>query len=566
MKSGKGGKSEKSAKSAQALAPLLARALDPLRVSFDDAWVGIEPTFQSKKCIKLYEKLEHDEGGEDAYFTHPYMTDKVKDVAKDIAKRFQKAKKRGASWAALFNDVEVKNDVDPWNVLRAECRFDYGGDDTFDVKFGMDPSTFEFGIKPLPVAWLLEEEFVTFLQELVFDVPMAHGLTASMYNGGGQFHIAAKCFLAGSVLADDVATRLDHPELSTWTLDWPNCDDRPLRSTARRFDAFRTLLDDYWRGAFHPKAIGVRTVEDAYFDRDFTAAASASPKTTHASRGDQFRTNFAFARAVRRAQTVDPGYWQLQHPDDDGYRPDQIGRYSEVNGNRIQIAGELHVKSGRILDPDRVREIRAPLEPGMLASEASWELRGHTSRTSARDYVEAVMLEVNHARWLAQNPKRPVRASLEQDQLLVDAERTVRKHKGPKAVDALHRAARKESLEVSKGRVKSDFIEPETLFWAAWNALPKGAKASIAREALTGFVEIVERAASVDPRGVRTDPMEEHRHRVHPLLWSALRSERASARGDRIKRELEMFERDAERYLARRPVFSQTGHAPPWGE
>jgi hypothetical protein len=552
-------------KSGQALAPQLARALDPARVSFDDAWVGLEPTFQSKKCIKLYEKLENEEGGEDEYFTHPYMVDKVHSVTKDMAKRFKKAKKRGAPWAALFDDVEVKDDVDPWNVLRSEVRFDYGGEDTFDVKFGMDPSTFELGIKPVPVAWLLEEEFVTFLQELVWDVAVEHGLSASMYNGGGQFHIAAKCMLAGSVLADDVATRLDHPELSTWTLDWPNCDDRPLRSTARRFAAFRTLLDDYWRGAFHPKAIGVRTVEDAYFDRGFMPAANGASAPLK-TRGDVFRTNFAFGRAVQRAQTIDPGYWQLQHPNDDGFRPDQIGRYSEVNGNRLQVAGELHVKSGRVLDAKRVREIKAALEPGMLASEASWELRGHMSRTSARDSIEAVMLEVNHARWLSQNPRRTVRASLEQDQLLVDAERTVRKHKGPKAVDALHREARKASFEVSKGRVKSDFIEPETLFWAAWNALPKGARAAVAREVLTGFVEIVDRAASVDPRGVRTDPMEEHRHRVHPLLWSALRGERTSARGDRVKRELELFERDAERYLARRPVFSQAGHVPPWGE
>jgi hypothetical protein len=348
-------------------------------------------------------------------------------------------------------------------------------------------------------------------------------------------------------------------------MDWPNCDDRPLRATARRFAAFRALIDDYWRGAFHPKALGVRTVEDAYFDRGF-APSAAPAMLARGTRADAFREAFAFGRAVRHAQTIDPGYWQLQHPDDDGYRPDQIGRYSEVNGNRLQIAGELHVKSGRILDPDKVRDVKAPLEPALLAREASWEMRGHMSRSSARDSVEAVMLDVNHARWLAQNPRRAVRASLEQDQLLIDAERTVRKHKGPKAVDALRRAARQENLKISKGRVKSDFVEPETMFWAAWHALPKGNKAAIAREVVSGFVEIVERAASVDPRGVRTDPMEEHRHRVHPLLWSALRSERASGRGDYVKRELEMFERDAERYLARRPVFSQAGHVPPWGE
>ena len=56
-------------------------------------------------------------------------------------------------------------------------------------------------------------------------------------NGGGQFHLSAKCSLKGSLLADDVATRLDHPELSTWIMNWPNCDDRAQRASRRRFDA-----------------------------------------------------------------------------------------------------------------------------------------------------------------------------------------------------------------------------------------------------------------------------------------------------------------------------------------
>lgn len=554
---------------AAALAPLLARSIDPERTSIDDAWVGLEPTFQSKKCIKLYEKLEDDE---DAYFAHSHMTGMVHAVARDIGRAFGKGKRKGAAWA-LFDDVEIKDDVDPWKVLRCESRFTFpNAKDTFDVKFGMDPATFELGIKPVPLQWLLDDDFVAFLQKLAFDVPAAHGLSPSMLNGGGQFHVSAKCFMQGSLLADDIATRLDHPELSTWIMDWPNCDDRALRASTRRAAAFRAVLDDYWRGSFHPKAIGVRTVEDALFDRGFDAASAATtpaglmtesgPKGTAA---DVFRTNFAFGRAMRmRAQAMEPGYWQLAHPDDDGYRPDQIARYSEANGNRLQIAGELHVKSGRVLDGKRVPELSAALEPSMLATEASWELRGHMSRTSARDYVEAVFLDVNHARWLLKNPRPKVRASLAQDQLLGEAEATIKKHKGTKALASLKRAARKESLALSKGRVKSDFVEPETLFWVAWSALSKGAKAEVAREAVGGFLDVVERATSMDPRGPRGDPMEEHRHRVHPLLWRALAQERSPVKGDRVRRELEIFESEPERFLARRPVYSQVGEPAPW--
>ena len=73
-------------------------------------------------------------------------------------------------------------------------------------------------------------------------------------------------------------------------------------------------------------------------------------KGPQGSAREVFQTNFAFGRAVRlRAQDVDPGYWQSAHPDEDGYRPDQIMRYSEGNLNRLQIAGELHVKSGDVL-------------------------------------------------------------------------------------------------------------------------------------------------------------------------------------------------------------------------
>jgi len=80
------------------------------------------------------------------------------------------------------------------------------------------------------------------------------------------------------------------------------------------------------------------------------------------------------------AQYAHPGYWQEAHPKEIAYRPDQIMRYSEVNLNRLQIAGEWHVKSGITLNPERVPELTAPLDIGMLYDEASFEDRAHMAR------------------------------------------------------------------------------------------------------------------------------------------------------------------------------------------
>jgi hypothetical protein len=200
----------------------------------------------------------------------------------------------------------------------------------------------------------------------------------------------------------------------------------------------------------------------------------------------------------------------------------------------------------------------------MLVDEASWELRGHMSRTSARDTVEAVLLDVHHARFLERRPHVKVKGTLLQDQLLADGQATVLKHAGGRVLERLQRAARAENLKVSKGRIKSDFIEPETLFWAAWKALPKGEKAAIAREVVSAFIQRVEEAASVDPRGRSADPMEPHRHRIHPLLWKALAGEKARGPRDAVHRELQRFQEDEVDLLARRPVFSQLDDPPPW--
>jgi hypothetical protein len=281
-----------------------------------------------------------------------------------------------------------------------------------------------------------------------------------------------------------------------------------------------------------------------------------------------FQTNFAFGRAVRlRAQNVDPGYWQSAHPAEVGYRPDQIMRYSEGNLNRLQIAGEFHVKSGEVLNPERVPGADVPLDQSMLYSEASWENRAQMGRTSARDYVEALLLDVHNARRLAHNPRVRVAAAgaLLQDQILVDAERTLKKHGGTKALDKLRKAAGKSNREMSRGRLSSDWIEPETLFWSAWKSLPVKHKAAIAGEVVESFAAYVENAREYDPRKAGGDPMSWHRHRVHPEIWKALAaSGRSLSTNSSAVRELAAFRADKKRYLSMRPIFSPIDEPEPW--
>ena len=176
-----------------------------------------------------------------------------------------------------------------------------------------------------------------------------------------------------------------------------------------------------------------------------------------------------------------------------------------------------------MLEADKAPELDAPLDLALLTTEASWENRAQMSRTSARDFVEALLLDVHHAQYLQAHPHVPITGSLLQDQILGDAEETLKRHGGTATLARLHGEARQLNLEASRGRMNTDWIEPETLFWAAWRVLPAGEKAALAREAIGGFLERVEQAATMDPRPEATDdPMEWHRHRIHPLLWEAL--------------------------------------------
>lgn len=545
-------------------------AKQPTTTAISEMWVGLEPTFSSRKTVKLWRKMAVDPEGEVAFFSEPTVLRKQRKLANRIRDSYRAAVEEGDD-ACMFDAVRTQKAVDPWGVERRELEFRQEDDCEFEVKVGIDPETYEFNLKPVPLLWLYEPRFVRFLQQFVWDSSEATGLAPSIAHGGGQFSFSAKTYLTGSLLADDVASRLDHPELSTWILDYPNPDDRAFRATRARKAAFEAVLASYRAGGFHPKAIGRLTVANAILDRGFAASPNPPAGLMEPARGpigsaeDVFRTNFAFARCMRvRAQGVDPGYWQSVSMEEDGYRTDQIPRYSEANAHRIQIAGERHVKSGEVLCEDRIPEFDALLERSHLYDEASWEIRGQMARTSAADFVDAVLLDVHHAAWLKENPHVIPRASILQDQLHGEAI-AVLQQRDPKRLGKLRKKAREANLAASEGRIRSDWIEPEVLFWAAWDVLPSADRAAIASEAILGFLERVENAATQDPRpGAGDDPMERHRHRIHPVLWDAIAAHPHDAPKE-VRWESGIWRDQREALEARRPQWSVVDKNPPWG-
>lgn len=559
----------------------LADVTRPDTVGFRSAWFGMEPTFTSARVLNRWRAIQTDKDAvDDDFFESPRMLRKQRKVAKEMLASYRAAQERGETWC-LFDEVERAADLDQWHVKRQNLHFSSKGcADRFTVRFGMDPETFEYSIKPVPVQWLYDARFVRFLQELVWDVPQALGLRPFVAGGGCQFSLSAKTYLTGSLLCDDITDKFNHPELSTWFFDVPSCDDRTFRATGARRAAFLRILEQYKRGSFHPRARGTPTAEDAILDRGFQPNDQPPTGLMDPTGGpigsaeEVFQTNFAFGRAVRLyAQAVHPGYWQAAHPDLIGYRPDQIMRYSEGNLNRLRISGELHVKSGQVLDGDRVPELLAPLCPSMLYDEASWENRAQYSRSTARDFVEAILLDVHRAMYLQKNPGLAPVGSLLQDQLMADAEHTLRTYGAEARLEALQKAARATNLEDSGGRIKSSFVEPETLFWEAWKVLPPRERAAIAREAIQGLIDRVQTAATCDPRrtsevsvDIDEDAMEWHRHRVSPVLWQALKADPAVlADDDPVRNELQHYLADPDRYLTRRPAWSPVAdERPPW--
>lgn len=560
----------------QPFTALLPEVRDPTRTEWDRAWFGMEPTFTDKKTLKIWQRSAKSEKSELKYFNHRYVLGMEEAVAHAMERKYRRAQRRGEAYC-LFDRVEREEDFDQWGVRRQNLHFhSHKSGPTFTVRLGLDPEVYEYSIKPVPVAWLYDDRFVDFLQQLVWDVPARFGLRPTIGQGGCQFSISAKSYLTGSLLCDDIADRLNHPELSCFTMDYPNCDDRCFRATKSRRAAFLRIIEQYWAGSFHPRAIGPIRVENAILDRGFLPAPS--PPTglisrEHMSAGpvgtfqEVFQTNFAFARAVRLlAQNIHPGYWQSAHPDSLGYRPDQIMRYSEGNLNRLRIMGELHVKSDKVLDPHEIPEFDAELAPQHLYHEASWENRAQSSRTSARDFAEALLLDVHRAQYLQKHPVVMPRRTLLQDRLLADAEETLLALGGGDRLAELRAEARKYNESESEGRIRSDFVEPEKLFWEVFFRLPEAERVQIAREAVSGFVTRVTEASSCDPRHrEEDDPMAWHRHRVLPLLWDALALDKGpTSERDIPQRELRKYQAQRDQLSARSPVWSVGKDPAPW--
>jgi len=59
----------------------------PEKTGWEHAWVGLEPTFQSRKSIKKWHKMGRVKDGENAYFVDKYMLRTQLEVARAIADR-----------------------------------------------------------------------------------------------------------------------------------------------------------------------------------------------------------------------------------------------------------------------------------------------------------------------------------------------------------------------------------------------------------------------------------------------------------------------------------------------
>jgi hypothetical protein len=565
------------------LAAALAEVRQPTRADWDSAWVTLTPAFSEKKTAKLWERLSRTAVGEDKFFSHKSTLHLEKVTAKALLNKYRQAQQSKEPWC-LFDSCERQQEPEAQLGRRRSLLFSGRGEGQSGLRIhlGMSAGTLRFHVAPLPLRWLYEPRFVRFLQELLWEVPRALGLAPTLSGGGGEFAVSAKTYLDGSLLCDDLADRFNHPELACWTMDLPRPNSRGFRATRQRRAAFNRIIEEYWAGAFHPGALGPLRVEDAFLERGFLPAVEPpeglmTKETAVAgpvgSLHEVFQTNFAFGRALPLlAHRIYPGHWQKAHPQSARYRAELLPGYSEAALSRLAIIGELQDGAVTELGTERIPEFAAGIEPSFLDDRAAWEHHAHGGRTSAEDFVEAILHEVHRARYLQRHPSVQPRASLLQDQLLADADETLLRHGGGARLEKLHQQARTLNLRDSQGRIKSDFIEPETLFWEAWHILPAGERAVIAREVVRSFCTRVSEAASCDPRlptappgSEPPDPMSWHRHRIHPILWQAIEQD-ATPHIDRdpILRELRQFKEQESLYLSRRAELDVQNRPSPW--
>lgn len=170
---------------------VLSSFRQPDTTDFQNAWVGMEPTFQTEKSVRKWAKLSAKPGGEDAYFENTYMLKMQKKVARKIKKHYARCLEQGQTYC-MFDRVELNDDRDQWKVRRQNLQFHWADGDLepFEVRFSLDPETFEYSIKPVPLVWFYDNRFVEFLEQFVWSVPIALGLSAAIAHGGGQFSLS----------------------------------------------------------------------------------------------------------------------------------------------------------------------------------------------------------------------------------------------------------------------------------------------------------------------------------------------------------------------------------------
>jgi hypothetical protein len=139
----------------------LARHKDPTATGFDAAWVGMEPTFQSRKSVARWQKMAAKPGGDDAYFLDRYMLETQQRIANGIKRKYRKHRADGHPYC-MFARVERDADLDQWQVRRQGLLFHWSdaNAEPFEARVSLDPETFEYSIKPVPLTWFYDERFV----------------------------------------------------------------------------------------------------------------------------------------------------------------------------------------------------------------------------------------------------------------------------------------------------------------------------------------------------------------------------------------------------------------------
>jgi hypothetical protein len=264
------------------------------------------------------------------------------------------------------------------------------------------------------------------------------------------------------------------------------------------------------------------TAENAYLDRGFGPASHRDASLMDRQSGptgtsrEVFQTNFAFGRTVRlAAQSIDPGYWQSP-PNEVGYKPEQVMRYSEGNLNRLQIAGELHVKSGN----PRGSAGRTRMSARLRAADHRGEL-GEPRRcahTSARLRRNAVVGCASRA--ICRLTRASARRVVATGSILGDAGH-VGGYGANAVLDRLHAQARLANFEAS-GRIRSTASNRTAVLGAS--TYPSSEQHATHAKPAASWNGFIRPHPWTRPMAIRSDGW--HRHRIHRCCEGAGRAGR----------------------------------------